>query len=100
MLKKKRPQPRRFSGLWFVKKITLLVILSGIALFLYAGGTFGYSYYQAKVGQGELRSLFGITGNGSVDSDTSTAKPTPWRHRSTISTRWERYRYRASIAAG
>jgi sortase A len=68
MLKKKRPQPRRFSGLWFVKKITLLVILSGIALFLYAGGTFGYSYYQAKVGQGELRSLFGITGNGSVDS--------------------------------
>lgn len=67
--KRRRPRPRRFSGLWFVKKITTLVILAGIALFLYAGWTFGYSYYQARVGQGELRSLFSITGDGSIDSE-------------------------------
>jgi sortase A len=67
--KKERPGPKRFSGLWYVRKITMLVILAGIAVFMYAGWTFGYGYYQAKVGQGELRSLFGITGSGSVDAE-------------------------------
>jgi len=58
----------RFSWGWFVRKALALVILAGIALFLYACWTFGYGYYRAKVGQGELRSLFSFTGDGSVDA--------------------------------
>ena len=50
-----------------VRKITTLVMIAGLAVVLYAAGTVGYGYYQAKAGQSELRSLFNITGSGSVD---------------------------------
>lgn len=65
--RKKKSRCVRFSSLWFVKKATTLVILAGVAVFLYAGGTFGYSYYQARAGQAELRSIFSFSGDGSVD---------------------------------
>lgn len=65
--RKRRQRHPLFSGPWFAGKITALAILIGIAVFLYAGWTFGYSYYQAKAGQGQLRSLFSFNGNGSVD---------------------------------
>lgn len=65
--RKMRPGAPRFSGVWFFRKAMTIVMLAGIALFLYAGWTFGYSYYQARAGQGELRSLFSFTGSGSVD---------------------------------
>jgi sortase A len=64
-----KPKPRCFSGLWFARKAITLFLIAGMGIFLYAAWTFGFGYYQAKVGQGELRSLFSITGSGAVDPD-------------------------------
>lgn len=60
---------RRTSGPRILRWITTLAIIAGAGLVLYAGFTFGLSYIQAQAGQGQLRSLFTISGNGSVDPD-------------------------------
>lgn len=47
--------------------MTTLVIIAGLALAAYACWVFGYGYLEARAGQSDLRSLFSISGNGSVD---------------------------------
>ena len=42
-------------------------MIGGLGLIVYAGWVFGYGYVQARAGQEELRSLFSISGSGSVD---------------------------------
>ncbi|MHB9111582.1 MAG: sortase [Thermoleophilia bacterium] len=50
------------------RRATTLAIIVGLALAAYACGIFGYGYLEARAGQSDLRSLFSISGNGSVDS--------------------------------
>lgn len=59
----------RFSGTWFIRKATALAIIVGALLIGYAAWVFGYGYYDALAGQADLRSMFSLTGNGSVDPD-------------------------------
>lgn len=58
---------RRFPGALLVKRISTLVMLAALGVVIYAAGSFGYGYLQAGAGQGELRSLFSVSGNGSTD---------------------------------
>lgn len=60
---------RSFSWAKSLKWLMTLVMIAGIGVIVYAGATVGYGYLQVRVGQEELRSLFSITGNGSVDPD-------------------------------
>lgn len=46
---------------------TTLAIIAGLALATYACIVFGYGYLEARAGQSDLRSLFSISGSGSVD---------------------------------
>ncbi|MHB1361700.1 MAG: sortase [Thermoleophilia bacterium] len=60
---------RRFSGDWLIKKTTSLVIIGGLLLVGYAAWVFGYGYIEARAGQADLRSMFSVTGSGSVDPE-------------------------------
>lgn len=52
------------------KTVTTLIMIAGLGLVLYAAWVFGYGYWQARAGQSELRSLFAISSNRSVDPDS------------------------------
>lgn len=57
------------SGKGIFRKATTLAIIAGLALTAYACGVFGFGYLEARAGQSDLRSLFSISGNGSVDPE-------------------------------
>lgn len=71
----RRRHPRS-SGLWLVRITTRLVIFAGVAAFIYAGWTFGYGYYNVRVGQEQLRSQYSFSGSASVDADYLLAEAT------------------------
>ncbi len=60
---------RRISGVWMIKKTTSLAIVAGLLLVAYAAWVFGFGYVEARAGQADLRSLFSISGSGSVDPE-------------------------------
>jgi len=59
----------RFSATWLIRKVTTLGIIVGVLLIGYTAWVFGYGYYDALAGQADLRSMFALSGNGSVDPD-------------------------------
>jgi len=60
---------QRSSGKRLFRHLTTLVIIAGLALAAYACWVFGYGYVEARAGQADLRSLFSISGNGSIAPD-------------------------------
>lgn len=58
---------RRFSGIWIIKKVTTLAVVAGLLLVAYTVWVFGYGYFEARLEQADLKSLFSVTGSGSVD---------------------------------
>ena len=52
-----------------IKWIATLFMVVSLGVVLYVAGSIGYGYLQNRNGQQAMRSLFSITGNGSVDPD-------------------------------
>ncbi|MHB0867167.1 MAG: sortase [Thermoleophilia bacterium] len=72
---------RRFSGLWMIKKATTLAVVAGMLLVAYTVWVFGYGYVEARLGQADLKSLFSVTGSGSVDSGYLRNEPAALQQR-------------------